>query len=226
MGGSNKKKKGSTAPPNPSSSRLATKLTHLSNSQLVAKTTTTPSVIANRTRNNALSSNLNINPSSQASYHLSIPSPQNHVPDSVFVSPTGIRQHNNTNVPDHVIQTTPSIGHDDSLYETLLTQSTMFSSTTALESTIINFTRDHVWPKLKLITRGKDDAVLEYSEQNGTLCELVLNGCNIPHQKWKQWWPNTKRIVARTITGLRNNKVAAMRKAFFGMLLTIVYFFF
>jgi len=128
-------------------------------------------------------------------------------------------------VPNMVLQPARSFGHE-STNETSLTTCSRYSTTSSsiIEKTIVGFSRDHVWPKLKLIPRGKNDSVFDYSETEGTLCVLVLSGCNIPCDKWQPWWPSVKAVVAKTITGLRNNKVAAMRKAFFGKIIIFMFF--
>lgn len=72
-----------------------------------------------------------------------------------------------------------------------------------------------IFPNMRFITGGKDDPILDYSEEPRTLCHLVMQECNITENK-ERFWRNARRWIASKLVNLRNDRTQYIQKAFFG----------
>lgn len=72
-----------------------------------------------------------------------------------------------------------------------------------------------IFPNMRFITGGKDDPILDYSEAPRTLCNLILQECNITSNK-ERFWKNARHWIASKLVSLRNDRTQYIQKAFFG----------
>lgn len=97
-------------------------------------------------------------------------------------------------------------------------------------SVIRSFTKYNVFPKLKFLIKVSDDPRMQWSTDRDSLCQYVLHGCNIafdsktPLEHQQQQWFSVRKIVAEKITSLRNDKSSAIRIAFFGKFVHLLFF--
>jgi hypothetical protein len=83
------------------------------------------------------------------------------------------------------------------------------------ETSIMAFVHKRIFPDLKFVGMGSYH--LDYSEKAGTLCQIVLNGCNKQHVNGRElWWRTAAKCVAKTVNRLRSDKVQSLKKAFNG----------
>ena len=93
------------------------------------------------------------------------------------------------------------------------------------QSVVVSFTKYNVFPKLKFFLKVSEDPTMQWSTDAASLCQYVLNGCNIKfdkksskRQKQQQWYA-IRKVVAEKIVSLRNDKASAIRHAFYGKLI-------
>ena len=61
-----------------------------------------------------------------------------------------------------------------------------------------------------------------YDFRNGSVCALVIQCCNLEHDKATlEWWNTMQRVIVRTHTDHRNNVIKNIRVRFCGMCLTM-----
>ena len=91
------------------------------------------------------------------------------------------------------------------------------------ESTVITYVSKHLFHHVKFITNRDIQLVFNFSDPT-TICYNVLTNCKSPVQNVDrmEWW-NTKanNWVYNQLTGLRNNKMTALKLVFYGKLYDI-----
>jgi hypothetical protein len=96
-------------------------------------------------------------------------------------------------------------------------------------SVIISLTKYNVFPKMKFFVKVSEDPTMQWSSDPQSLCQYVLNGCNIKFdekttkkQKLQHWY-GIRKVVADKIVSLRNDKSSAVRNAFYGKLFAMFF---
>ena len=82
------------------------------------------------------------------------------------------------------------------------------------KQTIYNVCTNELFPRVKFLNKEHD---LQYSEDVKSICHFVMSRCNLGSMvDRKAWWNDHKQDVNYQITQQRNNKIAALRWAFYG----------
>jgi len=82
--------------------------------------------------------------------------------------------------------------------------------------TIKQFTTMHIFPIVKFYTKGTTDTLLDWKQDENSMCQFVLRGCNVPVSRRRDYWPVASIIIHKKLTTLRNDRPIHVRKAFFG----------
>ena len=90
----------------------------------------------------------------------------------------------------------------------------LFSGITCDKQTIVTVCSTYLFPRVKFLNKRRD---LDYSDKRNSLCQHVIEHCNVPAAIDKViWWQQNRKHVLATITSLRSNKATALKNAFFG----------
>jgi hypothetical protein len=87
--------------------------------------------------------------------------------------------------------------------------------------TIMKFTQRYLFPKIKFLSKVSEEPSLQWSDDERSLCQFVLKGCNIRSENNKEItlekaWLTVRKYVAEKITNIRNDKSSSVRRAFYG----------
>jgi hypothetical protein len=97
------------------------------------------------------------------------------------------------------------------------------------KETIDQFTQKMVWPKIKFFLKLDMDPDLAWSDESGSVCQITLEMNHLKSKNGdiradKQAWLTARRMIHNKIRIMRNDRIAAIQKAFYGKFL-VFYFF-
>jgi hypothetical protein len=119
----------------------------------------------------------------------------------------------------HPVQPPGTIG----IAEELSTIATQPDPGLPSSTTIQQFTNTHIFPRVKFYRKKTNDTLLDWKEDDNSICQFVLRSCNVPTNKRYEYWPIAAQIIHRKLTILRNDRPINVRHAFFGKLYFLFY---
>ena len=144
-----------------------------------------------------------------------------------------------TNIPQQLVAVLPSVNHSSSQSQggngsdsfsnfaalTLhsspkssdiwLAQEQLTKTVTDSQHTIATVCTNYLFPCVKFLHHKSD---LEFSYNRKSICQHVLEQCNLaPSVNKQEWWNNNVRQLNVTFTSMRNNKTHSIHTSFYGM---------
>ena len=87
--------------------------------------------------------------------------------------------------------------------------------------TISTVCNNYLFPRVKFLNNKVD---LEFSYNRKSICQHVLERCNLaPSVDKQEWWKHNVKQLAVTMTSLRNNKTCSIRTSFYGKFSDIMF---
>ena len=95
-----------------------------------------------------------------------------------------------------------------------MAQEQLTKTVTDSQHTIATVCTNYLFPCVKFLHHKSD---LEFSYNRKSICQHVLEQCNLaPSVNKQEWWNNNVRQLNITFTLMRNNKTRSIRTSFYG----------
>jgi len=80
--------------------------------------------------------------------------------------------------------------------------------------------KDELWHNVKFII---DIDELDFNDEPGTICQFMIEKCNVKPEHSKVWWIKVaKKIISTSLTEHRNNKIKALQECTLGKFIDVM----